>query len=83
MLRMSSSRMLAPASKISPQEVRRLARRGTPVVVFQPSASDQEVMGDRALAAERNAAVVRAARETTLRRLERGRHADRLAVLAA
>jgi NTE family protein len=65
------------------QEVRRLARRGIPVVVFQPSASDQEVMGGKAMDAERNAAVVRAARETTLRRLERGRHADRLAVLAA
>jgi NTE family protein len=65
------------------QEVRRLQRRGLPVVVFQPSAADQEAMGTKAMDPERNAAVVRAARETTLRRLEHGRHADRLAVLAA
>lgn len=65
------------------QEVRRLQRRDIPVVVFQPSAEDQAVMGAKAMDAERNAAVVRTARETTLRRLEHGRHADRLAVLAA
>jgi NTE family protein len=65
------------------QEVRRLRRRGIPVVVFQPSADDQEAMGGKAMDAERNAAVVEAARETTLRRLEHGRHADRLAMLAA
>jgi NTE family protein len=65
------------------QEVRRLARRGIPVVVFQPSADDQAAMGLKAMDSERNAAVVHAARETTLRRLEHGRHADRLAVLAA
>jgi NTE family protein len=65
------------------QEVRRLHRRGIPVVVFQPSAQDQAAMGGRAMDSERNAAVVRAARETTLRRIEHGRHADRLAVLAA
>jgi NTE family protein len=65
------------------QEVRKLQRRGIPVVVFQPSAEDQEVMGAKAMDSERNGAVVRAARETTLRRLEHGRHADRLAVLAA
>lgn len=65
------------------QEVRRLRRRGIPAVVFQPSAQDQGAMGGKAMDPERNAAVVRAARETTLRRLEKGRHADRLAVLAA
>jgi NTE family protein len=65
------------------QEVRKLQRRGIPVVVFQPSATDQEVMGTKAMDTERNAAVARAARATTLRRLEHGRHADRLAVLAA
>jgi NTE family protein len=65
------------------QEVRRLRRHGVPVVVFQPSASDQAAMGSRAMDPERNAAVVRAARETTLRRLEHGRHAERLAMLAA
>jgi NTE family protein len=65
------------------QEVRRLRRRGIPVVVFQPSAADQAAMGARAMDPERNAAVVHEARETTLRRLAHGRHADRLAVLAA
>jgi NTE family protein len=65
------------------QEVRRLRRHGVPVVVFQPSASDQAAMGSKAMDPERNAAVVRAARETTLRRLEHGRYAERLAMLAA
>lgn len=65
------------------QEVRRLRRKGVPVVVFQPSAADQQAMGGKAMDPERNAAVVHAARETTLRRLEQGRHADRLAMLAA
>jgi NTE family protein len=65
------------------QEVRRLRRRGQTVVVFQPSAADQAAMGSKAMDPERNAAVARAARETTLRRLDRGRHADHLAILAA
>ncbi len=65
------------------QEVRRLRRRGIPVVVFQPSGADQEAMGMNAMDAERNATVVRIVRETTLRRLKHGRHADRLAMLAA
>ncbi|MGZ4753649.1 MAG: patatin-like phospholipase family protein [Acidimicrobiia bacterium] len=65
------------------QEVRRLRRRGIPVVVFQPSAADQSAMGGKPMDPERNAAVVRSARETTRRRLEHGRHADHLAVLAA
>jgi NTE family protein len=65
------------------QEVRRLRRRGIPVVVFQPSAADQAAMGGKAMDPERNGAVVRAARDTTLRRLEHGRHADHLAMLAA
>lgn len=65
------------------QEVRRLHRRGIPTVVFQPSEADQAAMGGKAMDTERNAHVVRAARETTLRRLEHGRHADRLAMLAA
>ncbi len=65
------------------QEVRRLHRRGIPTVVFQPSAADQAAMGGKAMDHERNAHVVKSARETTLRRLEHGRHADRLAMLAA
>lgn len=65
------------------QEVRRLRRLGLPVVVFQPSAADQAAMGTRAMDPERNAAVAHAAYATTLRRLEHGRYAERLAVLAA
>jgi NTE family protein len=65
------------------QEVRRLRRAGLRVVVFQPSASDQAAMGSKAMDPERNAAVVHAARETTLRRLEHGRHAEELSALAA
>jgi NTE family protein len=65
------------------QEVRRLKRAGIPVVVFQPSAADLEAMGGKAMAPERNAAVVAAARETTRRRLDEGKHAERLALLAA
>ena len=63
------------------QEVRRLRKRGIPVVVFQPSGDDQAAMGGKAMDPERNATVVRATRETTLRRLVHGRHADRLAML--
>jgi NTE family protein len=65
------------------QEVRRLHRRGIPTVVFQPSEADQAAMGGKAMDTERNAHVVHSARETTFRRLEHGRHADRLAMLAA
>jgi NTE family protein len=65
------------------QEVRRLHRRGIPTVVFQPSEADQAAMGMKAMDNERQALVVQASRETTLRRLEHGRHADRLAMLAA
>jgi NTE family protein len=65
------------------QEVRRLRRRGIPVVVFQPSGDDQAAMGGNAMDPGRNAAVVRATRETTLRRLVHGRHADHLSMLAA
>lgn len=65
------------------QEVRRLKRAGISVVVFQPSASDQHAMGSKAMDHERNAAVVDAAQETTRRRLEHGRYAEQLALLAA
>jgi NTE family protein len=65
------------------QEVRRLRRRGIPVVVFQPSRDDQEAMGGEAMDPERNARVVRSAVATTQRRLAHGRHADHMALLAA
>ena len=65
------------------QEVRRLRRRGIPVVVFQPSTADQEAMGGEAMDQARNERVVRSAVATTRRRLEHGRHADQMAMLAA
>ena len=55
----------------------------SPSSCSSPARADQAAMGGKAMDPERNAAVVRAARETTLRRLEHGRHADRLAMLAA
>ena len=56
-------------------EVRRLRRRGIPVVVFQPARPIRRRWA-ATMDGERNAAVVRV-RATTLRRLEHGRHADR------
>ena len=65
------------------QEVRRLRRRGIPVVVFQPSREDQDAMSGAPTDPDRNARVVRSAVATTRRRLEHGRHADQMAMLAA
>ena len=39
----------ATSGSASRQEVRRLQRRGIPVVVFQPSAADQDAMGGKAM----------------------------------
>src|SRR5262249_11756660 len=52
-------------------EVAALERRGTPVVVFQPTGQDQEVIGSNAMDFSRRAAVATQARRTTLRRLRR------------
>ncbi len=51
------------------QEVRKLRRAGMTVAVFQPSEDDLAVMGGRAMDSTRTAAVVDAARATTMRRL--------------
>ena len=54
------------------REAVRVRRRGTPVIAFQPTADDQAVMGLNAMDPRRRAAaVVRQARASTLRRLER------------
>ncbi len=46
-------------------------RRGTPVVAFQPTAEDQKAMGLNFMDPRRRAQVVRQARSSTLRRLDR------------
>jgi NTE family protein len=46
-------------------------RKGTPVVAFQPTADDQKAMGLNLMDPGRRAQVVRQARSSTLRRLER------------
>ena len=65
------------------QEMRKLRNAGIPVVAFQPSSDDQAAMGMQAMDPARNAAVIRQAKATTLRRLAEGRHAHHLALLAA
>lgn len=64
------------------QEVRRLKLAGIPVVAFQPSTEDRNVMGEQGLSAmaeRKNAAVVEQIYATTLRRLGRPEFARRLA----
>ena len=52
-------------------EVATLERRGIPVVTFQPTAEDQDVMGPNAMDFRRRSAVAAQARRATLRRLRR------------
>jgi NTE family protein len=52
-------------------EARKLRRRGTHVVAFQPRPADLEVLGRNAMDPRRRGAVARQAYESTLRRLER------------
>ncbi len=61
-------------------EVLRLRRRGVPVVAFQPTPEDVEVMGPNAMDPTRRAPVARHVHESTLRRLAR---ADTRASLSA
>jgi NTE family protein len=56
-------------------------RRGTPVVAFQPTAEDQKAMGLNLMDPRRRAHVVRQARTSTLRRLERPEFRRSLAAL--
>ncbi len=69
------------AAALLDAEVRRLRRRGLPVVAFQPTAEDAAVMGPNAMDPTRRAAVARQALESTLRRLDRADTRERLAVL--
>lgn len=65
------------------EEAGQLRRRGVPVVAFQPGLEDLAAMGVNAMSDRRRVAVVDAARESTLRRLERPRTRARLEALAA
>jgi NTE family protein len=56
-------------------------RRGTPVLAFQPTADDAELMGVNAMDPSRRAAVAAAIRVSAARRLERADVADRVALL--
>jgi len=56
-------------------------RRGTPVVAFQPTADDQKAMGLNFMDPRRRAQVVRQARSSTLRRLDRPEFRKRLSAL--
>lgn len=75
------ARQLARASL--GREAVRIRRRGTPVLAFQPTFADLDVMGLNAMDPERRGPVARQARESTLRRLERADVRDRLASLSA
>ncbi len=59
----------------------RLRRRGVPVVAFQPTAADAEVMGANAMDPERRGPVARHVRESTVRRLARADTRARLSML--
>jgi hypothetical protein len=60
------------------REALKVRRRGTPVIAFHPTTEDQAVMGLNAMDPRRRAAVVRQARASTLRRLERSDVRQRL-----
>ena len=64
-------------------EAVRVRRRGTPVVAFQPTPDDRDVMGIDAMDAGRRAAVVEQVKASTRKRLARADVRRRLAPLSA
>jgi NTE family protein len=62
-------------------EALRLRRHGVPVVAFQPTAEDIEVMGLNAMDSSRRGAVARQIHDSTLRRLARADTRTRLSLL--
>ncbi len=64
-------------------EARRLRRSGVPVVAFQPTGDDADVMGVNAMDPSRRTAIARQAYESTLRRLDRADTRQRLTALFA
>jgi NTE family protein len=65
------------------REVARLRRQGTPLLTFQPTAADLEVMGINAMDPSRRADVTRQVQESARRRLARRDAADRVQALSA
>lgn len=63
------------------QEAMRVRRRGTPVVAFQPTLADAEVMGINAMDPRRRAQVATRVHASTLARLDRADVRERLAAL--
>jgi NTE family protein len=63
------------------QEASRVRAGGTAVVAFQPNPADQLVMGSNPMDPSRRRPVVHQARESVLRRLERGDFRERLDAL--
>lgn len=62
-------------------EAARLRLRGTPVIAFQPTAEDRQVMGINAMDGGRRGAVATTVRESTLRRLDQPEAKARLEAL--
>jgi NTE family protein len=62
-------------------EALRLRRHGVPVVAFQPTAEDIEVMGPNAMDSSRRGPVARQIHDSTLRRLARADTRTRLSIL--
>jgi NTE family protein len=62
-------------------EAMRLRRRGVPVVAFQPTPEDVEVMGPNAMDPSRRGPVARQVHESTMRRLARADTRARLSML--
>lgn len=62
-------------------EAARVRRRGTPVVAFQPTAADQQVMGLNPMDGSRRRTVAEHVRESTLRRLDQPATRARLEAL--
>jgi NTE family protein len=62
-------------------EALRLRRHGVPVVAFQPTAADAEVMGPNAMDPGRRGPVARQVYESTMRRLARADTRARLSIL--
>ena len=65
------------------REATAIRRRNTRVLTFQPTAADLGVMGFNAMDANRVPRVVRQARESALRRLERADVRDRVELISA
>jgi hypothetical protein len=65
------------------REVGRIRRHGTPLLTFQPTATDLEVMGINAMDPSRRADVTRQVRDSARRRLARSDAADRVKIFTS